>query len=111
MAELTPSQKGAAAEAAITAAAIQLGLTVLRPLCEGRRYDLAIDLDPQLLRVQCKWAKRLDGVLSVNLSTSRLTPAGYVRTTYTAAQVDAIGVYSADLARCYLIPIAAVTDS
>jgi hypothetical protein len=32
---LTPSQKGAAAEAAITSAVIQLGLTVLRPLCEG----------------------------------------------------------------------------
>jgi hypothetical protein len=35
MNELTPSQKGAVAEAAITAAAIQLGLVVLRPLCEG----------------------------------------------------------------------------
>jgi hypothetical protein len=37
MNELTPSQKGAVAEAAITAASIQLGLVVLRPLCEGRR--------------------------------------------------------------------------
>src|ERR1039458_614405 len=54
MGNLTPSQKGAAAEAAITAAVIQLGLTVLRPLCEGRRYDLVVDLEPRLLRVQCK---------------------------------------------------------
>jgi hypothetical protein len=46
MVELTPSQKGAAAEAAITSAVIQLGLTVLRPLCEGRRYDLIVDLEP-----------------------------------------------------------------
>jgi hypothetical protein len=70
-----------------------------------------IDLDPQLVRVQCKWAKRLDGVLSVQLNTSRLTPAGYVHTTYTPAQVDAIGVYSDDLARCFLIPIAEVTGA
>jgi hypothetical protein len=105
---LTPSQKGAAAESAIAAAAIELGFTVLRPLCEGRRYDLVIDLDPELLRVQCKWARRLDGVLSINLNTSRLTPAGYVRTTYTPAQVDAIGAYSAELGRCFLIPIADV---
>jgi PD-(D/E)XK endonuclease len=49
--QLTPSQKGAAAEAAITAAVIRLGLTVLRPLCEGRRYDLIVDLEPKLLRV------------------------------------------------------------
>jgi hypothetical protein len=102
---LTPSQKGAAAEAAVTAAAIEPGVTVLRPLCEGRRYDLVIDLEPELLRVQCKWARRLDGVLSVHLSTSRLTPAGYVRTVYTADEVDAIGVYSAELGRCFLIPI------
>jgi hypothetical protein len=105
MPELTPSQKGAAAEAAVTAAAIDLGLVVLRPLCEGGRYDLVIDLEPELLRVQCKWAQRLDGVLSVHLHTSRLTPAGYVRTVYTADQVDAIGIYSAELGRCFLIPI------
>src|SRR4030081_3870993 len=105
---LTPSQKGAAAEAAVTAAAIELGLTVLRPLCEGRRYDLVIDLEPELLRVQCKWARRLDGVLSVNLTTSRHTPNGYVRTAYTPAQVDAIAAYSSHLGRCFLIPIADV---
>ncbi len=58
MDHLTPSQKGAVAEAGITSMVIQLGLTVLRPLCEGRRYDLAIDLEPELLRVQCKLARR-----------------------------------------------------
>jgi hypothetical protein len=52
---LTPSQKGAVAETAITTAALQLGLTVLRPLCEGRRYDLIIDLEPQLLRSNASW--------------------------------------------------------
>ena len=41
----------------------------------------------------------------MKLSTTRLTPAGYVRTLYTAEQVDAIGVYSAALGRCFLIPI------
>jgi hypothetical protein len=108
--ELTPSQKGAAAEAAITARAIELGLVVLRPLCEGGRYDLIIDLDPELVRVQCKSATRRGDVLSVNLSTSRLTRAGYVRTTYSAVEVDAIGVYSADLRSCFLIPIAEVAE-
>src|SRR5271155_3137871 len=65
--DLTPSQRGAAAEAAITAMVIQLGLTVLRPLCEGRRYDLVIDLEPELLRVQCKVARSRSGVLIVGL--------------------------------------------
>jgi hypothetical protein len=104
MEHLTPSQKGAAAEAGISALAIQLGLIVLRPLCEGSRYDLVIDLRPTLLRVQCKLAQRLGGVLAVRLRTNRCTPAGYVSTTYTAAQIDAVCAYSPELHRCFLIP-------
>jgi hypothetical protein len=88
--------------------AIQLGFTVLRPLCEGRRYDLVIDLEPRLLRVQCKLAQRLDGVVSVRLKTNRYTPGGYVSTSYSAAEIDAIGAYSPELNRCFLIPVAEV---
>jgi hypothetical protein len=108
MKNLTPSQKGAAAEAAITAAVIQLGLTVLRPLCEGRRYDLVVDLEPRLLRVQCKLGRLLGGVVSINLNTCRLTPGGYVWTTYLADEVDAVGVFSPEIGRCFLIPIAEI---
>jgi hypothetical protein len=105
MENLTPSQKGAVAEARITGAAIELGLTVLRPLCEGRRYDLMIDLDPALLRVQCKLAQHRGGVLYVPLYTSRYTPRGYVRTSYTAEEIDAVVAFSPELQRCFLIPI------
>jgi PD-(D/E)XK endonuclease len=105
---LTPSQKGAAAEAAITSAVIQLGLTVLRPLCEGRRYDLIVDLEPRLLRVQCKLARRTGGVLAISLQTSRYTPNGYVRGSYSATEIDAFGTYSPELGVCYLLPIGLV---
>jgi PD-(D/E)XK endonuclease len=105
MESLTPSQKGAVAEAAITAAALQLSLVVLRPLAEGGRYDLMFDLEPELLRVQCKLARHRDSVLSVRLQTSRCTPSGYVRTSYTADEVDMIATYSPELHRSFLIPI------
>jgi hypothetical protein len=105
MRNLTPSQKGAAAEAAITAAVIGLGLTVLRPLCEGRRYDLIIDLEPRLLRVQCKLAQRIGGALAVHLQTCRYTPSGYVYTSYSASEIDAVGVYSFELNRVFLLPV------
>ena len=105
MDSLTPSQKGAAAEAGIAAAAIQVGLVVLRPWCEGSRYDLAFDLEPKLVRVQCKWASWRDGVVEANLETSRHTPRGYVRTRYTASEVDAIAVFAAEIRQCYLVPI------
>jgi hypothetical protein len=53
---MTTDQKGAIAEAAITAAAIRLGVGVYRPLFEGGRYDLIFEVGETLLRVQCKWA-------------------------------------------------------
>lgn len=105
MKDLTPSQRGAVAEAAIRLAAVELGLVVLLPASEGGRYDLAIDLEPRLLRVQCKLAQRLAGVLCVHVSTSRYTPRGYVRTSYSAEEIDAIGAYSPELRRCFLIPV------
>jgi hypothetical protein len=109
MVELTPSQKGAAAEAAITAAVIQLGLTVLRPLCEGRRYDLIVDLEPALLRVQCKLARRVGGVLTVRTETSRFTPNGYIRKPYSSAEIDALAAYAPELRASFLIPMTAVS--
>jgi hypothetical protein len=106
MRALTPSQKGAVAESAAATAAMELGLTVLRPLSEGRRYDIVIDCEPTLLRVQCKLARRQLGVLVIALQTNRCTPGGYVSTSYTAAEIDAVAAYDPDLHRCFLIPIA-----
>jgi hypothetical protein len=105
MEALTPSRKGAVAEAEIATAAICLDVVVLRPMTDGGRYDLAFDLGDRILRVQCKWASLRGDVLNIRCVTSRHTPHGYIKTTYSVAEVDAIGAYSADLDRCYLIPI------
>jgi hypothetical protein len=105
MAGLTTSQKGAVAEAEVAAAAIRMRLLVLRPWAEGGRYDLGVDLGKQLLRVQCKWASRLGDVLTGRSATCRHTPRGYLRTTYAASEVDAIGLYAPSNDHCYLVPI------
>src|SRR5215208_421161 len=97
--------KGAIAEASITAAAIKAGAVVLRPLAEGRRYDLVFDLGHRLIRVQCKWGKRRRNVIVVYTGTCRLTPHGYVRSTYAASEIDAIAIYCSDPEACYFIPI------
>jgi prevent-host-death family protein len=99
------TMKGAIAEAAIRRAAVELGFFVLHPLVEGRRYDVVIDTGPRLLRVQCKWAPLQGEVIVVRVATSRHTPHGYVRSTYTADEIDGIGVYCQDLDRCYYLPI------
>jgi len=110
MKHLTPTQRGALAEAGVAAAAIELGFNVLRPLCEGGRYDLAIDIEPTLLRVQCKLARRLGEVLLVNVRTNRYTPGGYVSTHYTPAEIDAVATYTPDLRQCHLVPVRELGD-
>lgn len=105
MEEWTSGRKGAVAEAEIAAAAIRLELPVLRPVAEGGRYDIVIDVGTRLLRVQCKWASRIGNVLNVRCATSRHTPRGYIKTTYSADEIDAIAAYAPDTDRCYLIPI------
>jgi hypothetical protein len=93
------------AEAEVVAAAVRLDLVVLRPLCDGHRYDLAIDIGHQILRVQCKWTHLRNDVITTRLFTSRHTPHGYVRTTYSPDEVDAIAAYVPETDRCYLFPI------
>lgn len=105
MLHLATSRKGAIAEMEIATAAARLELAVLRPVAEGGRYDLVFDLGQKLLLVQCKWASRCGDVLNIRCATSRHTPRGYVKTTYSADEIDAIAAYSPDLDRCYLIPI------
>ena len=103
---LTPTQKGNIAEACITAAAVKLGIGVLKPVQEGLRYDLMFDFHPELARVQCKYASVKNDVVCVRLGTSRLTPHGYVRTTYAEHEVDLIIAFAPELDRCFALPIA-----
>jgi prevent-host-death family protein len=102
---LTNGRKGAIAEARIAAEAVKLGFDVYRPIAEGGRYDLIVDVGNRLLRAQCKWATRKDSVVNVWMTTSRLTPHGYVRTTYNASEIDGIAAYCQDLERCFWLPI------
>ncbi len=66
---------------------------------------MVIDVGQRLLRVQCKWASRVGNVLNVRCVTSRHTPHGYVKTTYSADEIDVIAAYAPVTDRCYLIPI------
>jgi hypothetical protein len=105
MRELTPTEKGAIAEAKIYAAAVEAGIAVARPLTEGRRYDLIFDLGTKLLRVQCKTAPRQNDVIVLRNITNRCTPSGYIRTRYAATEVDGIAAYCPELDECFYMPI------
>src|SRR3954454_13723916 len=107
---MTPHRKGAIAETRIAAELTQLGLDVYRPVAEGGRYDLLVDCGSRLLRGQCKWALCAGGVVIVRTRTSRLTPRGYVRTTYRAGEIDGVAAYCAEVERCFWLPITEFED-
>jgi PD-(D/E)XK endonuclease len=101
---LTSDQKGAVAEAAIAYRALRLGIGVSRPLAD-EFYDLVLDLDSRVLRVQCKWAS-LDGdVVTVRCHRNRRTAAGLLRQLYPVGSVDAFAAYCDESRECYFIPV------
>jgi prevent-host-death family protein len=109
-AERNVNNKGNVAEFEIAAAAAKLELSVLKPLTEHERYDLVLGVGGQLLRVQCKWARKVGDVIAINLTSSRRGPNGHVRARYTSDEVDAIAAYCEEVDRCYLIPMEVVAE-
>jgi hypothetical protein len=102
---MTTDQKGAIAEMGITWHATQSGLDVYRPVSEGGRYDLIFDFGRRLWRVQCKWVSRDGDVLIVRCYSARRTREGLMRRLYSSDEIDAFAAYSAELDRCFFLPI------
>ena len=102
---LTTDLKGAIAETAVAHQALKLGFDVYKPVNEGTRYDLIIDVDGRLIRVQCKWARRHGDVVTVQCCSSRRSRTGHIKRGYTSEEIDAFGVYCPDEDRCYFLPI------
>jgi prevent-host-death family protein len=100
-----PNQRGAVAEAAITLEAVKLGVEVFKPVSEHTRYDLVFGLGSRLLRVQCKSATVNGQVVCIRLVSNWHSPRGYVRTRYTAEEIDCVAAHCHELDRNYLIPI------
>jgi prevent-host-death family protein len=109
---MNSNAKGAVAEQAIVLAAMKAGIPVLRPVAEHGRTDLALEIGGDLFRVQVKWGRlnRTRDVVIVALATSRCTPRGHIRTTYTEHEVDLFAVYCGALDRCFLLPVQPLAD-
>ncbi len=103
-----PNTKGNAAELKIAAEAARLGIPVLAPMTEHERYDLVFELNGELRRIQCKWARLRGDVIQISTGTNRCTPRGYVVSTYAVGEIDFVAAYCDDLNRYFLLPIEVV---
>jgi hypothetical protein len=108
--ELSTDQRGSLAEVAIAHHAARLGIGVLWPLTSGLRYDLVLDFEGRLFRIQCKSANRKGDVVAVRCRSCRRTASGYDRRSYSGRDVDFVAAYCEELDRCYLLPPSAFED-
>ena len=106
---LTTDQKGAIAELAIARHAAELGIGVWSAYTV-ERFDLIFDLRPDLVRVQCKWARRYGDVIVVRCYSNRRGKHGLLRRLYSLDDVDAFAVYCSDVDRCYFLPLSRFPD-
>ena len=109
----TTTRKGEIAESAILARLIQLGYRCLIPWGHDNRYDIAIDDDGKLIRVQCKMARYIEegGCLEFNtaITYARVGGKPHIRKGY-KGEIDYFGVYSPDTGKVYLVPIEDTPD-
>ena len=58
--ELTTQQKGITTEMYVAAYLLSLGYNVSQPMCQDSKYDLIVDVNDKLLRLQVKTARLSD---------------------------------------------------
>ena len=101
--------KGSISEAKILAAFVAGGYAVSIPWSQNSRYDMVVDHNNQLYRVQCKTAWLIQDGAALKFNTrscnATITPKDY------RGQVEFFAVYSPDFDKVYVIPIEEATKT
>ncbi len=107
------AKKGEITEIMVLAKLIELGYSCLIPWGHDHRYDIAIDLDGQLVRVQCKTACYAEESGSLKFNTAityaRVGGKPHIVKGY-KGEADYFGVYSPYTGKVYLIPVEDAPD-
>lgn len=94
------SDKGNMGQTAITLEALKRGYKVAIPFGEGWQYDLVVDRNGKLERVQCKYTESDGEIINVRCQSSNSW--GTVK--YTKHTIDWLAVYDNSSGKCYFIP-------
>ena len=88
--------KGSLVELAVAKALLKKGYPVSFPFGEIQRYDLIVEIDSVLRKVECKNGRYKDGGVQFNCSGTKGP--------YTD-DADFFGVYCIELDKTYLVPV------
>lgn len=101
------AKQGEITESMVLARLIQSGYSCLLPWGHDHRYDIAIDDNGKLIRIQCKTARyKGKGVLEFNttITYARVGGKPHIRKGY-KGEADYFGVYSPYTGKIYLVPV------
>ena len=102
---MNSSRRGDETESIVLAELMRVGLSVSVPFGDSDRYDLIVDDDGSLYRVQCKTGSWVNGTVRFNLYSSTTASGDRSDSEYTADEIDAYAVYAQSLDRVYWVPI------
>lgn len=103
---MNTNQKGTIAEAKILARLLEIGRTVLRPY-GTESYDLALDDNGKLIRIQCKLGRLENGSIVFNAYTS----SRQVHMISYRGKADLFGVWCPEYDQVFLIPVESVGET
>jgi len=106
----TPNTKqtGDVSVARILARLLELERVVSIPFGDNARYDLVVEVEGRLLRVQCKTGRLERGAIVFPVSSSAAHRGGGRRSYH--GEVDAFAVHCPDTAQVLMVPFDAVAD-
>src|SRR5271168_1500453 len=88
-------------ESMITTAFLKAGLKLSKPIYDNLRYDLIIDVDNKLYRIQCKTASLKDGYLIIP-TASRSGCLKHKRRTY-FDEIEYFAIASPELNKIFIL--------
>ena len=102
------AKKGEITEVMVLAKLIQLGFACLIPWGHDHRYDIAIDDDGKLVRIQCKTARYIEEVGCLEFNTAityaRVGGKPHILKGY-KGEADYFGIYAPYTGKIYLVPV------
>ena len=104
--ELSSKQKGNLTELQCLTAFYEQGCHVSLPYGENSRYDMIVDVNGKLLRVQVKTSslkKEDENAIEFSCRSTRVNSQGVVSNRYTSNEIDYFATFWKGV--CYLIPI------
>lgn len=102
--ELTTQQKGITTEIYVAAYLLSLGYNVSQPFCQDSKYDLIVDVNGKMLRLQVKTSRETgNNSIEFNCRSTTTNSKSNKSRRYSSNEVDYFATYWNN--KAYLIPI------